>query len=289
MKRLFYLAILFAFFEGNTQTKYKDLGTLYRLSSTYNMFPDSLRNVEPRIYNGKIYNATNHYHDSSFLVFIPKHFKKNKLYKQVVYFHGWNNNVDSALQQFNLIDQFYASNINGILILPEGPKNAPDSYAGKFEQENIFLLFMQDVKKQLVQLNATKINKEQPICLAGHSGAYRAIAKILNKNNLSNKVSGIFLFDALYAEESTFMKFIVENKKAKVFCVYTNYGGTLQNCKQFMQKLDSAKFKYLHTSEDNYTNEDLFKNNTLIIHSNKTHNEVVTSNNNFTRFLKALN
>ncbi len=231
MKRLFCLAIIFTFFEGNTQTNYKDLGTLYRLSSTYNMFPDSLRNVEPRMYNGKIYNATNHYLDSSFLVFIPKHFKKNKLYKQVVYFHGWNNNVDSALQQFNLIDQFYASNINGILILPEGPKNAPDSYAGKFEQENIFLLFMQDVKKQLVQLNAIKVNKEQTICLSGHSGAYRAIAKILNKNNLFNNVSGIFLFDALYAEESTFMKFIAENKKAKLFCVYTNNGGTLQNCK----------------------------------------------------------
>ena len=50
--------------------------------------------------------------------------------------------------------------------------------------------------------------------------------------------------------------------------------------------LDSLHIAYLHKEEDALTGEDLKTNRIIFLHSKKGHNEVITSNRNFERFLK---
>lgn len=277
--------MLFGFLVANAQQDYSEYGKIYRFSSQYSMFPDSLRNAVPRVYQGKTFAAASHYNDSSVLVFVPKHFKKNRSFKMVFYMHGWYNNIDSALQQFKLIEQFYAANTNAILVFPEGPKNSPDSYAGKFEKEGVFNRFLDDLYMKLVDKDILK--KRGPtfkMILTGHSGAYRAIAKILSYSRLS--IANVFLFDALYGEEEVFADYLKKGSFGKLVCVYTDNGGTKDNCKKFMERLDAGESRYIHKEEQDCSSTDLEFNRVIFLHSNKSHNEVITSYNNFERFLR---
>jgi len=133
------------------------------------MFPDSLRNASPRFYDGKTYAATEHYSDSSAYIFVPDYFDRTKPFDFVFWFHGWGNNIDTALVQYQLQQQFYAAHLNAVFIFPEGPKNAPDSYGGKFEQPKIFDLFVKDIEqhlqqeeKHLQELQKQKIKQTKP-------------------------------------------------------------------------------------------------------------------------------
>lgn len=286
MGRIGWLLLLFCSFRLQAQTDYSPYGKLYRLSSAYSMFPDSLRKVQSRVYQGKTYDVEAHYNDSTVLVFVPSYFNKHKTVQVVVYMHGWNNNVDSSLHQFKLIEQFCAARTNGILILPEGPKNAPDSYAGKFEQPIVFTSFIKDILGQCQQQQLIAISKPPPqLVLAGHSGAYKAIAKIIDNNEIQPKA--ILLFDALYAEEQTFLNYI-KTTNSKLICVYTNDGGTMPNCKKMISTLEAEQLAHLSEEEDFITNSQLRKNKIIMLHSNKGHNDVLTNHSNFQRFLQSI-
>ena len=259
--------------EVNAQADYTNFGKVYRLSSTYSMFPDSVRNKEPRIYQGKTYNASEHYQDSSALVFVPSYFSTKKPFELVIYIHGWNNCIDSSLKQFDLIKQLYSTNKNAILIFPEGPKNAPDSYAGKFEKATIFNSFIKDI---LDKLNTKKVitnTQNFKLVIAGHSGAYRAMSYILLHSTYT--IEGIALLDALYGSEEKFAVYLQKNKNCKLINIYTNEGGTMQNSIDFMTSMTAWKWKFLQREEETLTKHDLINNRIIFIHSNRGHNDVV--------------
>ena len=247
------------------------------------MFPDSLRNAQPRVYDGKTYAAAEHYRDSSVLIFVPDYFDKAKNSRFVFWFHGWNNSIDSALFQFQLLEQFYDAHQNAIFIFPEGPKNAPDSYGGKLEKKGVFLALSDDITTFLHSRWVIKKGALSPAILAGHSCAYRVIGKIARANP-GAEFSGIYLFDALYGEIESYLE--LAKKATKIINIYTDNGGTKQNSLEFLKMLDSLHTAYLHKEEDELTGEDLKTNRIIFLHSKKGHNEVITSNRNFERFLK---
>ncbi len=173
-------------------------GKTFQFQANNAMFPDTGRALGHQ-YQGKSYPAALHYNDASVLVHIPQHFKPTKPFELVFWFHGWYNNIDSATAYFRLLEQFDASGRNAIFVFPEGPKNAPDSYGGKLEQPGVFNALVQEV---LLSLQRQKILKQKQmpleadlaITLAGHSGAYRVISKIIAYANIDE----VLLFDALY-------------------------------------------------------------------------------------------
>lgn len=71
----------------------------------------------------------------------------------IFWFHGWGNNIDSAIARYDLAKQFAASKVNAVLVLAETAKDAPDSYGGKLEQAGVFKNLMNDV---LVNLKREK-------------------------------------------------------------------------------------------------------------------------------------
>jgi hypothetical protein len=258
---------------------------IFSYHSKYAPFPDSARK-NGHDYNGQHFSYEGHYDDSTVQVFIPKNFTVKKPIEIFVWFHGWFNNIDSA-GGFGLIEQFRDAGRNAIFIFPEGPKNAPDSYGGKLERPEMFALLINDL------LNALALNKILPkdkqfsikncsITLAGHSGAYRVISKIIQYN----KIDELLLFDAMYGGNDAFLKWIAESKQHRFIHIYTKDGGTFENTNLIMQQLkDSLKVAIASVTENELKKDDLRTGNPLFIFSENEHNEVITWNSNLYRFL----
>jgi len=125
--------IITSFAQTNT-------GKSFRITSAHSMFPDSLRNAEPRIYDNKTYTAAEHYSDSSAYIFVPAYFDKTKPFHFVFWFHGWGNNIDSALIEYKLKEKFDAAHLNAIFIFLKGQGILPIVMAGSLKKP-VFLIY----------------------------------------------------------------------------------------------------------------------------------------------------
>ena len=265
--------------------RYKHLGKVFLTQFSSAPFPHPKR-MEGHTYKNEIFSFQEHYADSSVLIFVPKGFRPTQSTNIIVYVHGWYNNIDSACAQFKLIEQFSESNKNAVFVFPEGPKNAPDSFGGKMEDKDGLKNLFEDVVKYLKKkkiVNSTKIGK---IFLAGHSGAYRAIAYSVDQGGLTKNISDVILFDALYAETEKFLKWI-QNFNGKFVNICTDQGGTVAETENLMNDLDSLKIPYLKTDEKELTQTQLVNNRSIFIHTDLSHNEVIEVRKQFRDYLRA--
>jgi hypothetical protein len=248
------------------------------------MFPHAKRDTG-YWYDGKKYPAKNHYRDSSVAIFIPKGFKQGKSTNFVVYFHGWRNNIDSSFAQFKIAEQFAGSRINAILIHPEGAKNAPDSFGGKFEETNGFKHFLADILQFLAEKKKIRTKNIGSIILAGHSGAYRVMSFILLRGGLTPSIKEIYLFDALYGQTEKFAYWI-DHSKGRLIDIYTEDGGTKQESQSLMDDLEAWHIPFLSLKESDVSAHNLRKNRIVFISSDLTHNEVIAKRNQFQIYLQ---
>jgi hypothetical protein len=278
---LFFFCSPFLLHTQSIVPGYEKYGTLLRFQIENGMFPDSLRS------NGHGYDGTNypyqgHYDDNSVFVFIPDYFKAGKKTDIVVHFHGWYNNLDSVVKTYQLIEQFHAAGRNAILILPQGPKNAPDSYGGKLEQAGVFRLFLGEV---LTTLTSRKIVGQTTIgnvVISGHSGAYRVMAHILLHGGVP--VQEVYLFDGLYGQLEKYGHWL-SNNKGRFINIYTADGGTFEDTQDFMTDLRGWGIPFL-AAEESGVNEDLLKKQRiLMIYTSLSHNEVIHVQSNFYKYL----
>lgn len=263
-------------------------GKTFQFQAKNAMFPDTARAAGHQ-YQGKQFPAALHYQDSSVLVHVPAHFKPSKPFELVFWFHGWYNNIDSATAYFRLLEQFDASARNAIFVFPEGPKNAPDSYGGKLEQPGVFDALVQEVLTSLQHQKILKqkqlpLAKDLEITLAGHSGAYRVISKII----AYAKIQEVFLFDALYGGNDNYMKWMAASEKHRFINIYTKDGGTLDNSMLVAKELKTKwDLNPVLVDEKKLTNLQLLYSQILFIYSPLQHNEVVGYENNLQRYLKS--
>jgi hypothetical protein len=150
--------------------------------SAHTPFPDTARDRGHLDGDSIFQPRAGHYDDSSVLMVVPRGFKAGAVVDLVFWFHGWHNNIDTALRFYGLARQFAASGVNAILVLPEAARQAADSYAGKLGQEGMFKGLVADVmaelrRRQLVASAAVAAH----VVVGGHSGGYVAIADILAK------------------------------------------------------------------------------------------------------------
>lgn len=260
-------------------------GKQIRFATTHAMFPDTARSAG-HDYNGKHFEAATHYSDSSVLIYVPENFSPKGRLQLVFWFHGWGNNIDSACAQYQLLSQFENSGRNAIFVFPEGPKDASDSYGGKLEQANVFQALVKDVADQLVQqkvIRKTKFNiNAVEISLAGHSGAYRVISRIINKT----PVKEVLLFDALYGGNDAYLQWLADPSH-RFINIYTKNGGTFDNS-LLIAKLatDSLKVPLVSVDEAAVTSQLLKTHKKIFIFSEQSHNAVITYNRNWQRFLE---
>jgi len=289
MKRLclpFLLAALAARAADSLEQNYAPYGQLISTQFVTAPFPHPAR-AEGHTYKEKLYPAKAHYSDSTVAIFIPKGFRETGQIDFVVHFHGWNNTVAGTLRTYKLIEQLIESGKNVVLVVPEGPHNAPDSFGGKLEDPDGFKRFMEEVIATLRQKAVLK-KKDSAIggiVLSGHSGGYRVMAAILERGGLSASVKEVWLFDALYAEADKFLAWW-DKERGRLINIYTDNGGTKDDSEAMMELLKKRGTIFLAVEETKVTGEELKTHKLVFLHTDLAHNDVVEKRKEFQLFLK---
>lgn len=273
-------------FAENLDQSYADKGRLIVTQFVTAPFPHPLR-AEGHKYKDKLYPAKEHYSDNTVAIFIPKGFRETGTVDFVVHFHGWHNTVAGTLRGYKLIEQFVEGGKNAILIVPEGPHNAPDSFGGKLEDSEGFKKFMAETVETL---RAKAEFKQKSfsignIILSGHSGGYRVISAILDRGGLSNNVKEVWLFDALYAETDKFLAWW-DKEHGRLINIYTDGGGTKDDSEAMMELLKKRGTKFVTGEETKMSLDELRGNQLLFIHTDLAHNDVLEKRREFALYLK---
>ncbi len=237
--------------------------------------------------NAKYSNSDSRFNDNSCLVYVPKHFDKNKPWHFMLWFHGWNNNIQSTIEQFKLREQIGLSGANVILVMPEGIKNGNDSYCGNWEQANYFNWFMEDVKLKLKSEKVVdKISADNQLIISGHSGASRALVQVMDFS--STTIKDILMFDAIYSHENSIINCLKRFPACKLINLYTAREACTTSTKNLIQLMQKQKINYLQKQDTDVTDTELKSNRILCLSSNLSHNDVPVSYNYLSRFLKAV-
>jgi hypothetical protein len=287
-----FLVIIFllawaAFLPAETfDTNYSLLGQLIVTQFVTAPFPHPSR-AEGHKYQDKVYSAAEHYSDSTVAIFIPKDLRETGQIDFLVHFHGWNNTVAGTLSQFKLIEQLIASGKNAVLVVPEGPYDAPDSFGGKLEDPDGFKKFMDEVATTLRRQSA--LTKKDfavgNIVLSGHSGGYHVMSAIVDRGGLSGKVKEVWLFDALYGQTEKFLAWS-DLQRGRLMNIYTDGGGTTNETLRLMHVLINRGTPFLATDESGATPQELRVNRFVFLHTDMTHNDVLEKRKTFTEFLE---
>jgi hypothetical protein len=277
-----YLGFILAF--KSTFAQNADNAVIFHIASSYTSFPDTGR-AKGHLYDKVLYTTADHYHDSTVLIIAPKNLDAKKKVDLIFWFHGWRNNVDTAAVHYQLTRQFLASHLNAVLVLAETSKDSPDSYGGKLENAGVFKGLVADVLNGLQSKGLASKNCEAGhIILAGHSGAYRVMARIIQNGQMP--VHETILFDALYAETEKFMAWIRADNSHRFIDIYTDQGGTDDETRSMMKLLDTAGIRYVSTEEKAVTPQLLQTNRLVYIHSLNEHDKIIANPDNFLLFLE---
>ena len=289
MKRLLVLvvsSIALRISAADLPSEYRPKGELIISSFASAPFPHPQR-AEGHKYKDKFFSAKESYSDSTVAIFIPNGFRETGRLDFVVHFHGWGNHVENVLHHYELIDQFVASGRNAILIVPQGPRDASDSFGGKLEETNGFKIFMSEVEDTLRNKSGLKKKDFQigRIVLSGHSGGYQVMSAIVDHGGMSEKVAEVWLFDALYAQTDRFLAW-EDKTHGRLINIYTENGGTKKRSEEMMAMLKSRGTEFFVAKEGDSKAKDLQSNKLIFLFTDLPHDEVVAKHQTFEEFLK---
>ena len=279
------LSISTALFAQETHPQYPEYGELLFTQFSSAPFPHP-RRAMGHTYENQLFPAEKHYNDSSVAIFIPRGFRQTDAVDIIVHLHGWRSNIDTSLKRYKLPQQVAESGKNVILVVPEGPRNAPDSFGGKFEDPGGFKRFVDDVIAFLVRAGKIKTPMLGKVILTGHSGGYHGMSFALLRGGIPEKVSEVYLFDALYGQTEKFAYWI-DHFRGKMVTIYTDSGGTKDETESLMEDLQGWGIPYCAKDEAALLPTDLQNNRLVFIHSDLQHDMVLTGRMEFREFLKA--
>lgn len=162
------------------------------------------------------------YRDSTVGIYVPAHYRPGETTDYVVHFHGWHNDVRHVLQRYRLREQLDMSARNAILVVPQGPKDAPDSDFGKLEHDpGGFARLVGDVGAFLRERRVTAATKTGRIVLSSHSGGYGGQGGVLTRGGLNEFVSDVLLFDAAYGYYDAFANWVKARPDNHLLSLFT--------------------------------------------------------------------
>ena len=265
---------------------YANQGELLLLPLASAPFPHPQR-AEGHKYKDELFSAQEHYSDSTVAIFIPQGFRETGRIDFLVHFHGWRNHVADVLKKYRLIEQLVESERNAVLVVPQGPRDAPDSFGGKLEDPGGFKRFMNEVTETLRTKCALKradftVGR---IVLSGHSGGYQVIASSLDHGGMAGLVKEVWLFDALYACTSQFLAW-ADQQHGRLLNIYTEHGGTKAETDNLMTQLKQRGTPFLAGKEADLTPAELQKNKMVFLYTDLPHDDVVAKHDLFRLFLE---
>ena len=285
------IAVLLARYSGSVEAPlaapYAQFGTLIVTQFVNAPFPHPAR-ANGHTYHGELFSAREHYSNSTVAMFVSKDFRPADKVDFIIHFHGWRHEVAGTLEQYQLIQQFAASGKSAILIVPQGPYMAPDSFGGKLEDTNGFVRFMDEAVEKLRASGALGSSPVQVgnIILSCHSGGYEVVAAILDHGGLADKIREVWLFDALYAGTENFVAW-QKNQNGRLLDIYTDHGGTKDETEKLLAAYQSNGVE-LFAAEDNAANLEALRTNKLVfLHTDLAHDDVIASHHTFEKCIQS--
>jgi hypothetical protein len=177
-------------------------------------------------------------------VHVPPGFDAARRPGLVLYLHGWNGCVQSALADQDvpctdggaprpaarLAAQLDAARVNAVLVAVELRVDRPSGEPGRLAMpgdahELLRELFTERMAEPLGC--AVEVDAFDPIVLIAHSGGYQAAASALKFGDLPH-VREVVLLDSLYGAENVFADWLSHRPdRARLVDLYTAAGGTL--------------------------------------------------------------
>jgi hypothetical protein len=268
----------------NLRELYADYGEMKIASLASAPFPHPQR-VAGHKYKDQLYPADKHYSDSSVAIFMPKGYRDNGKTDFVVHFHGWRNHIEIVFSQYHLIEQFVESGRNAILVVPQGPFDAPDSFGGKLEDADGFKRFLSEAMATLQQKGKLKAKEIGNIILSGHSGGYRVISFILAQGGMTGRVKEVWLFDALFGQTEKFVAWF-DRYHGRLINIYAPNGRTKEETEKLMANLKQKGTEFLTIKETEVTPQQLQTKNLIFLFTELGHNDMLDKHRTFREFLK---
>lgn len=189
--------------------------------SPFAPFPSKERVNGMRHADSTAYPFHPHYDDSSIVVVVPSVLTQGDAGTNViVHFHGHMNDNLTTLERYCMPQALIAQNINAVLVLPQGPYRARDSFAGKLEEPGGFRRMIEDVMATLQREGVVADTRVNKVILSAHGGGYRAAAYVLDRGGMRENVSHVFLFDAFYGNHDFFAE-ALRATNISLFAAYT--------------------------------------------------------------------
>ncbi len=279
--------IVLLLFPAVTLFAQKDQGyQTLRMTSAFTSFPDTGRAKAWVDGDNVLQPVAGHYDDSSVLLVIPPRLRRDKKTDLIFWFHGWHNNIDTALQFYGLARQFAASHCDAILVLAEATKNAADSYGGKLKQKGDFAKLVGDVMAELKNYGVVAEDAVAGHVILGcHSGGFSAVADILTNGQVP--VDEVYLFDALYGRLPAFDGWIREDARHHFVHWFTNHGGGTDEMSDTLKaQLRRQHIDFSQAEETALAPATIKKNRVLFVHSAREHNVIINNPDDFQLLLQ---
>ncbi|HET6926300.1 MAG TPA: alpha/beta hydrolase [Hyphomicrobiaceae bacterium] len=175
---------------------------------------------------GGIYWEDLTYSDRRVLLHIPRGFNPALPALMIVYLHGNMTNLEGVVYRHQQVPrQVSESGLNAVLVAPQFAVNALDSSAGRFYEAGHLRRFVEEAGVRLARLNgdarARAAIESLPVILVAYSGGYAPAAWAVHHGGIGDRLRGVILLDALYAELDKFAAWIERRHSAFFFSAYS--------------------------------------------------------------------
>jgi hypothetical protein len=175
---------------------------------------------------GGIYWEDTTYSDRRVLLHIPRGFNAALPAVMIVYLHGNFASLAGVVHRVQQVPrQVSESGLNAVLVAPQLAVNAADSSAGRFYDAGEFRRFVEEAAVRLARLHgapsARAAIESLPVIIVAYSGGYAPAAWAAHHGGLGDRLRGIILLDALYAEMDKFAAWIEGRGSAFFFSAYS--------------------------------------------------------------------
>lgn len=194
---------------------------IYRSTAAPFPHPDRIDGLRKK--DGTTYPRYPHYSDSSVVVFVPDGLTATpRGVNVIVHYHGHMNDNMGVLERYDMVQNLVRQKTNAILVLPQGPYRARDSFGGKVEDRDGFARLVRDVLATMLREQAVPNDRIGSIVISAHSGGYHPAAFSLEFGGLSDRVTDVFLFDAFYGNQEYFQHWLQQGR-GTLYGAYTDH------------------------------------------------------------------
>lgn len=211
-------------------------------------------------------------------VHVPPRFDATRRPSLVVYFHGWNGCVATALgdddapcseggpprRASGLARQLDDAGVNALLVAVELRADAPSGDPGALTGDDGLRALLEELLAEHLVPDlgcSLELNRLDRVVVVAHSGGYQAAAAVVQRGGVA--VSEVVLLDAYYGADEVFRGWARDavddfDGTRRFVDLYTCCGGTLERSRALAEELrrrDGARFAVVDDDGPDFTGE----------------------------------